>query len=115
MEILFLFILDLFRAHELSHKGERPFLCSLCPKTFNIIDNLRQHVERFHKVPKTGKKRGRKSKVDEPSSCSSETEEEIEVSESLGTMRSTRNTEDVGASIQPPQRLPVTSGLERIN
>ena len=39
---------EFLRRHLLTHSGERPFQCSLCPSTFRQMIHLRQHQRRKH-------------------------------------------------------------------
>ena len=44
-------------AHERAHKGEKPFLCTICSASFTNQNNLSQHMKGVHKIvgPKGGK------------------------------------------------------------
>ena len=44
-------------AHEMAHRGEKPFQCSLCPASFTRKKYLAQHMHGAHKIagPKGGK------------------------------------------------------------
>lgn len=48
---------SILESHEMAHRGEKPFQCSLCPSSFANNGNLAQHMKGVHKIagPKGGK------------------------------------------------------------